>query len=503
MASKSFRDYLETLEDNNQVLHVTDEIDPLDEMGAFIARADYNGMDKAIMFDNPKGYDIPVIANTVGNSYSRIAAVFDVPEDRAVPAAAEKMMDIIKAGGIPPVYVDQDTAPCREVIQTGDDVDLSKLPILRLNPEDGTNSRRFLNGRFICSLAVSKPDENSHNLSYHRFEETGPNEGPIWIYRGTGDAKSIEEAWGAKIDDPSSSWDHDKAKPFPMAFVFGVGPEFILAGANSALPYKNDDFAYIGALNGEAVEMVKCETIDVDVPANAEIIVEGVLKPFDWAMQGRFASFNGMYDESRRRPVFHVTAITMRKKPIFQHVHIGLPLNETNSIASFFRSIKIYASVKEIMPNLIDVFVEPAAGCGFTAHISIDKKRIGEPKMAMMRAYTAMAGFTKHVFVYDADIDIRDPHERNWALAHRFMPDRDLMIIPNIIGMGIEPLAQAKMGTPAKLGVYDGHNEILMDTRSLMGVDCTSPLGIKTMDRVVKKPELEKRVDELWKNIDL
>ncbi|MCH7496055.1 MAG: UbiD family decarboxylase, partial [Candidatus Marinimicrobia bacterium] len=124
-----------------------------------------------------------------------------------------------------------------------------------------------------------------------------------------------------------------------------------LAGANSALPDESDDFAFIGGLRDTPVEMVKCETVDVDVPANAEIIVEGEFKPFNWTTQGQFASFNGFYDVPRRRPVFDVTAITMRKNPIYQHVHIGRPLNECNSIAAFFRSVRTFVQIKEIMPN--------------------------------------------------------------------------------------------------------------------------------------------------------
>lgn len=502
MGSHSFRDFLKTLEEEGNLLRITPEVDTLDDIGAVIARADYEHVSKGLLFENPKGYDIPVFANTIGTTNDRIAKSFGVPMERAVPGAAGRMREVMQSGGIAPIYVEKDEAPCKEVVLTGDDVDLSVLPILRMNPEDGTKTKAFLEGRYICALAVSKPAENAHNLSYHRFEVTAPNKGSVWIFRGTGDAKSMEEHWGAKIDDPSSSWDYDKARAFPMAYVIGTSPEMILAGANSALPYKNDDFAFLGGLTGEPVKLVKCETIDVDVPADAEIVIEGVFKPFDWAVQGRFASFNGFYDDARRRPTFEVTAITMRKKPIYQHVHIGRPLNETNNIAAFFRSIKVYQDLIQVLPNVHDVFVDPAAGCGFTVHVAIDKKRVGEAKMAMMRAYTALQGFCKHVFVYDADIDIQNPHERDWALAHRFMADRDLLVIPNVLGMSIDPLAQAHVGTTAKLGVHDGHLAIPINTRSFMGVDCTLPLGLKVMDRVLPNAVVEARVDQIWSQIN-
>ena len=493
------REFLSDLERNGQLLRVKEEIDPLDDMGAFIARADYNHLDKAILFENPKGFDIPVLANTVGgHSYTRIASTFGVPVDGAVAAIAKKMGQAMATGGIKPIRVERDQAPCQEIVLTGDDIDLTKLPILRTNPEDGAGGRNFLEGRFISGVACSKPTPDGHNLSYHRFEIQSEKMGTVWVFRLTGDAQSIAESWGAAIDDKEETWDKSKAKPFPMAFVLGVMPEFLLTGANPAMPHKGDDYAIIGGMTGRAVKMVKCATIDVDVPASAEIVIEGVFEPFEFDQQGGYASFNGYYDKARRRPVFRVSAITMRKKPIYQHVHIGLPLNECNNMASFFRGVRVFRDVQMVMPNLLDVFVDPAAGVGFTVHVKIKKRRIGEPRMAMMRAYTSLMGFCKHVFVYDEDIDIRNPHERDWALAHRFMADRDLLIIPNVIGMPIDPLAQGAMGSRAQLGVYDGHNEIPLNTRTFMGVDCTVPIGLKMMDRVVRKPEIEARIDKIW-----
>ncbi|MDA2933075.1 UbiD family decarboxylase [Acidobacteria bacterium AH-259-D05] len=498
MSNNDLRDYLESLESHNQLLKVPSEIDTLDEMGAFIARSDYEGIDRAILFEKPKGFQIPVLANTVGSTHRRIATTFGVALERSVPEVAQKMGKIMASGGISPVYVNESKAPCKEVVLRGEEADLSLIPILRLNPGDGSGGPAFTEGRFISSLACSKPSESSHNLSYHRFEIQGPRHGAVWIFRQTNDAQGISEAWGAKPEDPPSTWDKSKGEPYPMAYVLGVTPEFLLTGANPGLPYKYDDFAFVGGLLGRPVEMVKCETIDLDVPANAEIVVEGIFKPFNWGTQGRFASFNGYYDEPRTRPIFDVTAITMRKRPIYQHVHIGLPLNECNNIAAFFRSVKVYRDLREVLPNVRDVFVDPAAGCGFTVHIALKKTRIGEPKMAMMRAYTALQGFAKHVFVYDEDVDIRSPHERDWALAHRFMADRDLTVIPNVMGMVIDPLAQGNIGTPSRLGVYEGYPEIPLNTRPFMGVDCTLPLNLKVFEQVNRQPEVESRIDSMW-----
>jgi 4-hydroxy-3-polyprenylbenzoate decarboxylase len=464
MSALDFRGFLADLDEKGELLRVPFEVDTLDDMGAFIARADSKGIDKPILFDKPAGFDVPVLANTVGHGAKRLAAAHGVEADGAIlPEVAAKMAKILASGGLAPTFVVSGDAPCKEIVMTGDDVDLSVLPVLRLNPGDGGGSPDFLEGRFITSLVVSKPREGARNLSYHRFEVTRRDGGPMRVFRLSGDAQSMEA--GSQRD-----------LGFPMAFVFGLTPEFILAGANKALPHESDDFAYIGGLRSEPVKLVECETIDVDVPANAEIVVEGILTPARQSTQGAFASFNGLYDVPRQQPDFDVTAITMRKNAIYQHVHIGRPFNECNSIASFFRAVHVYQDLKSALPDVIDVYAEPSAGVGSTIHIAMKKRRIGEPKLAMMRAYSAMQGRCKHVFVYDDDIDIRDPRDRDWALAHRFIPDRDLTIIPNVLGIELEPMAQGQAGSNSKLGVYDGYPELPLNVRAFMGVDCTCPL---------------------------
>jgi len=475
MSAYDFRRFIDDLDARGDLFRVPFTVDTIDEMGAFIARADLKGIDKPILFERPAGHGIPVLTNTVGHGAKRMAAAHGLEgNEDLLPRVAAKMTRILDSGGVEPVFVNTSDAPCKEVIMTGDDVDLSLLPVLRLNPGDS--------GRFITSLVVSKPKEVANNLSYHRFEVNRKDGGTVRVFWGSGDARSMEG---------------DKRK-FAMAFVFGVTPEFILAGANSALPHESDDFAYVGGLGNEPVELVRCETIDVDVPANAEIVVEGVLNPDKWSWQGAFASFNGLYDVPREQPEFDVTAITMRRNPIYQHVHIGRPFNECNSIASFFRGLHVYQDLKAVLPNVTDVYAEPSAGVGSTIHIAMKKGRIGEPKLAMMRAHTSMQGRCKHVFVYDHDIDVRDPRDRDWALAHRFIPDRDLTIIPNVLGVELEPMAQGEVGSNAKLGVYDGYPELPLNVRGFMGVDCTVPLGIKVMNRVLPVEAVEARVDRLW-----
>ena len=498
MVETGIRAWIADIEAKGQLLRVSEEIDTLDELGAFVARADYGHIDKTLLFENPKGFDIPVLANTVGADDRRIPAAFGVPAEMGVPGVAKKMGQVLASGGIDPIMVEKGAAPCKEIIWTGDDVDLTKLPIPRLNPRDGDGGKNFAEGRFVTGVAISKPKDGGRNLSYHRFEITHPKGGTVWVFRMTGDARSMETAWGAKMSDPEDGYDAAKGEAYPVAFVLGLTPDQLLTGANAGLPHEADDFKFIGGMSGKPVELVKCETIDVDVPANAEIVIEGVFEPFEFDQQGAFASFNGFYDEARRRPVFKVTAITMRKNPIYQHVQIGLPLNECNNMGAYGRSIRVFRDLMQVMPNVRDVFVDPAAGCGFTVHVAIKKSRVGEPKMAMMRTYTSLMGFCKHCFVYDDDIDIRDPHERDWALAHRFMSDRDLMVVPNVVGMPIEPLAQGEMGGRSRLGVHDGEAQIPLNIRSFMGVDCTVPLGLDMMDRVVRDKEVESRLDGIW-----
>jgi len=272
-----FRAFIERQDRNDELLRVKAEIDTLDDLGAFVARMDYSTVNKSILFENPKGFDIPVYANTVGNDPMAIGRSFGVGKegDGLLPNIARKMGEVLHSGGIEPQLVDKSEAPCKEVIMTGDDVDLTKLPIPRCNPRDGQGAQQYLEGRFMTHVVASHAKPNSYNLSYHRFEVTRPNGGSLWIYRGTGDAIGIEQHWGSKIDDPSSTHQPDKGKPFELAYVSGVSPEFVVAAANKAMPFEGNDYAFIGGLRNKPVKMVKCETIDVYVPANAEIIEHG------------------------------------------------------------------------------------------------------------------------------------------------------------------------------------------------------------------------------------
>ena len=226
MVTRDIREYVEMLDRRGDLIRVSQPVNPLDEMGAFIARADMTGNSKAILFEKAVGSEYPVLANTVGTSHRRIAECFGVSYEKAVPEVAEKMGKILGSGGIAPVMVDPAKAPCRETILKGQDADLTRLPILRLNPEDGRGSQST-EGRFITSLAVSQPAPGAHNLSYHRAEVQGPRKAATWIFRMTGDARSMEEYWGAKMVDKKPVKRPD-ARPFPVAFAFGVTPEFLL-----------------------------------------------------------------------------------------------------------------------------------------------------------------------------------------------------------------------------------------------------------------------------------
>ena len=183
MSAFDFRTFLEQQDKDDELLRVKSEIDTLDDLGAFISRLDYSGMKKSILFENPKGFDIPVYANTVGHDPMSIARSFGVDGsgEGVLPNIAKKMREVLQSGGLEPEIVSNDEALCKEIIQTGDDVDLSVLPIPRCNPVDGQGASTFLEGRFITNVVASHPTPEAHNLSYHRFEVTRKDGGSIWI----------------------------------------------------------------------------------------------------------------------------------------------------------------------------------------------------------------------------------------------------------------------------------------------------------------------------------
>jgi 2,5-furandicarboxylate decarboxylase 1 len=237
-----------------------------------------------------------------------------------------------------------------------------------------------------------------------------------------------------------------KDEPLPMAVAIGLDPAIMIA---AGARYEGDELFIAGAIRGEGVRVSRGVTVDVDIPAQAEIVVEGYLAPHAREVEGPLAEFHGYFGEIWNSPVFHVTAVCWREAPIFQtiipgwieHVYLGNVLPREPLLLNF---------VQHVSKNVVGLHIPPY-GSGFTAVIAIDKSNPGEPKNVALAAFTAHVN-VKWCVVVDADVDIHDPSDVMWALTTRVDWSRDIFLVPGAQGHEMDPTADTR-GVHTKIGV--------------------------------------------------
>lgn len=472
MPYETMSDWLACLRDNDELLTIDAEVDPYLELGAICRWFLDHGPNKALLFNNVKGHHLPVLANVFGTR-RRLDLALNLPIGESREGF---VMDRWKKS-IKPIVFDDD-APCHEVSHTGEGVDLDKLPIPWHNEGDG--------GRYISIgiLVTKDPDGQVHNLSYARVQVREKAGGGIQITPNK-HARLYMEAY------------HARGQAMPFAIVIGGDPVLQVAAAASP-PFGHSEYELAGALRGEPVHVTKCLTSDLLVPSGAEIVLEGEIPPGVYEEEGPFGEFTGHYGDARPREVIVVKAVTHRKNPVYQTLYTGIPVCDNHILQELLRSAKVWERVKQVLPNVTAVYCPPEGGNGFTVWISLKKKHDGEARLAMMAAWTSFE-YVKHVFVTDDDVDIYNPRQREWVLATRVQADHDVLIVPGMVGMALDPSAQAQWGGPARLGVFERPR----NHKAVMGVDCTRPMGVKFEDVVTVSPvwmqHVERRLPELLK----
>jgi len=424
--TKEFRSFLEILEQQGELLRVTEEID-IREVSARTATSS-----KALLFEKVKGYEMGIVSGILG-SRERVAASLDCNH-------REMGKEFYKRVGqlVPPVMVE--TGKVKEVIKIGDDIDLSSLPVPLVSMLDG--------GPYITSaIGIAKDPDYGRNVGCYRFMIRNDRETGIDLV-GASDLKLF----------------YDRAfkqgKPLQLAIAIGVHPS-ILMGAAHMVDTGRDEFEIAGAIAGEPVKLVKCETVDLEVPADAEIVIEGELLPIGWTEdEGRFGDFTGFVGPIKFNPIFRVTAITHRKDAIFYALHmpdevdylIAPPLEGSGWQVLAIAGVKATA-----------VYAPASAGCNLHLYASI-RKRPGEGKNALM----VLMGLkrVKHVIVTDDDIDIFNPQSLERALAYRVRPTKDIVIVDEARGSHLDPSTQIHVTKGA-----------LAPLTAKWGVDATIPEG--------------------------
>jgi 4-hydroxy-3-polyprenylbenzoate decarboxylase len=392
------RDFLAELEEAGELLRIREEVDPEYEISAFCRNvADKDG--PALLFDNIKGYEMSALANLFGTE-KRIAMALGVELKDMNRTIAERLRT-----RIPPVLIDRKVAPCKQIVMTGDDVDLSKIPFPLWNLGDG--------GRYITAGV---------NMGAH--PQWGKNAG---IYRNMYRSKNDIFAQIAP-DHQQRLFYQDLGKGCPMAIVLGPDP-FLYLAACSDFPLGDYEVDVAGALRGAPLRTVKAETIDLEVPADAEIVIETEYTG-EMDNEGPLNEYTGYQSESRKAPIWRVKAITTRHNPIMQMAFLGKPPNETCVLFRALEDGPVLEALKARFP-LVTALARPAyLARDFWCIVQTDpKKRRPGIIRNLLLAMTFMMPRQKYLVAVDDDIDINNITDVLWAISTRVDPARDTFTV--------------------------------------------------------------------------
>lgn len=415
----SLRDFLDSLP-AGEMLHVTQPVEPDYYKTALALELDARQRSPVIQFDQPAGWDVPIVTNLFADR-DRIARMAGTDRAGFNATFANALQNLIPAEVIA-------GGPVHEVVQTGDAVDVQTLPISRHFQGDA--------GRYISSgiLVCKDPDTGVRNLSFQRMQMKGRNR------------------FGASLHSRGHIWEHlqrceARGKNLEVAVVIGCDPAVYLAGA-AKVAMEVDEFALAGALLKRPVELVKCKTIDVEVPADAEYVLEGEILAGVQEDEGPFGEYTGYSTFRSTRNVFVVKAITRKSRPIFLDIVPGLS-NEHLLLGRSAKEAHVFTRLKELVPNLVALNY-PKSGTHFHAYISLRKSAEGQARHALMLLF-GLDNYIKFAVAVDADVDVYQETEVLWAMATRFQADTDMFMVPKVFCNRLDP--SSVDGMSAKLGI--------------------------------------------------
>ena len=489
MKYHDLRDFIAQLETRGQLRRVGVPVDPHLEMTEICDRV-LRGGGPAILFEKPTGHGIPVLANLFGTpervalgmgeegdwktalrEVGKLLAYLKEPEPpKGLKDAWEKLPVLKQVLNMSPRTVS--SASCQEVVWEGKDVDLSRLPIQHCWPGD-------VAPLITWGLVVTRgPHKARQNLGIYRQQVLGPNK--------------VIMRWLAHRGGALDFRDHQLAKPgqpFPLAVVIGCDPATIL-GAVTPVPDSLSEYQFAGLLRGGKTELVKCLGSDLQVPASAEIVLEGVIHPGETALEGPYGDHTGYYNEQAEFPVFTVERITTRQNPIYHSTYTGKPPDEPAILGVALNEVFVPLLQKQY-PEIVDFYLPPE-GCSYRmALVSIRKQYPGHAKRVMFGIWSFLRRFmyTKTIVVVHDDIDIRDWKEVIWAITTRMDATRDTTLVDNT-PIDYLDFASPVAGLGSKMGL-DATNKWLGETHREWG----RPI---VMDEAVKK-----RVDGMWDALGL
>jgi 2,5-furandicarboxylate decarboxylase 1 len=417
-AFSGIRDFVAYLKEHGELLTLSTPLDPRFELSTILSELGKREA-PAILFEKVKGYQFPVVGNLLGTK-KRLSIALGVDQEDLVEAPLQKLEKKVS-----PILISNRSQ--RMVITKKEKIDLLKLlPILTHYSKDS--------GPYITSGITSARDLKNRTIGrgLHRMEVRGKNELGISLLN-----PPLSEIYAQYKKEN---------KKMEVATVIGVDPAILIATVFK-IPRGIDKLSVAGGLRGEPVPMVKAETVDLDIPAHAEIVIEGVIDPKGKEMDGMLGESSGYYMTFPKSPSIHVTGITYRKEALFQAiVPWGL---EVDNLLSFIHGMDFIPKMKKEFPSIQKIHMIPRT---FGSHvvISIDMDNKGE----IRRALTFALSFSnvKKAVVVDGDVEVENDHEVEWAIATRFQADQDLIVIRDLRGQPIDPSSKEGFST-TKIGM--------------------------------------------------
>ena len=486
MTYRDLREFVSQLESRGELKRISLPVSPRLEMTEIcdrVLRAD----GPALLFERPSGYDIPVLANLFG-TVDRVAAAMGAADASALREIGQ-LLAYLKEPEPPKGLADlwdkfplfrqvlnmapreRSSAPCHEVVTEGSDVDLGRLPVQTCWPGDA--------GPLITwGLTVTRgPVKRRQNLGIYRQQVIGRNR--------------VILRWLAHRGGALDFRDHSlvSKEPFRVAVALGADPATMLA-AVTPIPDTLSEYQFAGLLRGSRTELVRCLGSELQVPANAEIVLEGAIHPGDSAEEGPHGDHTGYYNEVERFPVMTVERIAMRRSPIYHSTYTGKPPDEPAILGMALNEVFVPLLARQF-PEIMDFYLPPE-GCSYRlAVVRMKKQYPGHAKRVMFGVWSFLRQFmyTKFIIVCDEDVDVRDWKEVVWALTTRVDPARDTILAERT------PIDYLDFASPVSgLG-------------SKMGIDATNKWPGETDRRwgrpIVMDGAVKRRVDEIWKALGL
>ncbi|MCQ1056656.1 4-hydroxy-3-polyprenylbenzoate decarboxylase [Photobacterium sp. ZSDE20] len=450
MKFKDLREFIDYLEQQGELKRISQPVDPDQEITEICDRTLRAG-GPALLFENPVGFDMPVLANLFGTpgrvamgmgrtevrelrEVGKLLAYLKEPEPpKGFREALDKLPVFRQVLNMPVKRLR--SAPCQDIVWQGDDVDLDKIPVMSCWPDD-------VAPLLTWGLTITKgPNKKRQNLGIYRQQKIGKNKIIMRWLAHRGGALDLRD-W----------MDTHPGERFPVTVAFGADPATIL-GAVTPIPDTLSEYAFAGLLRGRKSEVVKSLSNELEVPASAEIVLEGYIDPNEFADEGPYGDHTGYYNEVERHHVFTITHVTMRKDPIYHSTYTGRPPDEPAVLGVALNEVFVPILQKQF-PEIVDFYLPPE-GCSYRmAVVSMKKQYPGHAKRVMMGVWSFLRQFmyTKFVIVVDEDVDTRDWGSVVGAMTRDMDPVRDTLLIDNTPIDSLD-FASPVVGLGSKMGL--------------------------------------------------